>query len=617
MVLALRVALAKRMRIEGTSRTRSVKVMAGAPTTAGASGAATVVSASSVKSVPGPGSSGAVILAGEHEVSRGSVLALSVGPNTPEGFLGMVDGVTHKAGETVVETSPTTLEAAVPEGSFELANATRVVNAREASVRKSSSPGARAASDDDSGAFSEDLAKAITCEGGAQFSATGTVGLSATPKLSISWSLFHGVSASFIETVTANASLSGEVSAAGDCTFSKTGLLAHPADLGTFVGDVFGIPVVVSLQGQIYLDGKAEAQGSVSAGISGQVSASGGIAYSHGKISLISPTTSLHYGPTGPTVQASASIGAHVTPELQVLLYGVGGPVFDATTGLDFNANVQNSPWWTLTAPLDVTASLQAPILNLSTPELTLYSHTFTIAQASGPFGPLTPPTPTPIPPVETPVTTTPASGPTLIYERQTALPPEEESFEFIGDLSFNEWAEATGQPAEVDETLPASITPYKCVMLLANQSLEATQEAELAAYLHQGGTILAVGEHGGGAYETANETLSRFASSLGVGLNIRDGDDDYGPNVTYDIYPTPLTENVFSLGDNWVSVVEVSGSAEPLAGTADGEGILIGAQTVGSGTFIMSGDSNLFTDQNYGAYQEDDNGQLVRNICP
>jgi hypothetical protein len=153
--------------------------------------------------------------------------------------------------------------------------------------------------------------------------------------------------------------------------------------------------------------------------------------------------------------------------------------------------------------------------------------------------------------------------------------------------------------------------------VLLTNESLDAAQEAELTGYLHQGGTILALGEHEGGGYNIANETLSRFAQSLGVGLALVDGSHDYGPNTTYDIDPSPLTENVFSLGDNWVSTVEVSGAAEAVAGTADGEGTLIGAQPVDGGQFVMTGDSNLFTDENQGFYDEDDNGQFVRNLCP
>jgi len=252
------------------------------------------------------------------------------------------------------------------------------------------------------------------------------------------------------------------------------------------------------------------------------------------------------------------------------------------------------------------------------------HEYTFTIGDAK--FGsvqlyhgctstsPTPPPPPPPAPP---PPTTVPAAGPTLVYDGRTALPPEYESVEFAGDRTFSGWAAATGQPAEVAEALPPAILSNRCVVLLTNQSLDAVEEAELTAYLHAGGTILAVGEHDGGGYNAANETLNRFAGSLGVSLAIVDGNHDYGPNVTTAIDPTPLTENVFSLADNWTSTLEVSGAAQPLAGTADGEGTLIGAQQVGSGLFVMAADSNLFTDEKQSGYEDDGNGQLARNLCP
>jgi hypothetical protein len=256
--------------------------------------------------------------------------------------------------------------------------------------------------------------------------------------------------------------------------------------------------------------------------------------------------------------------------------------------------------------------------------------YTFTIGSAK--FGNVqlyhscTSPTPTPPPtPVSTPAPpptpqppTIPASGPTLVYDGQTAIPPEE-SFEFAGDRSFNDWAQATGQPAEVQETLPSSLSGYRCVALLDNLSLAESETNALAAYIREGGTIVAIGEHAGPPYAEGDETLNHFAETLGVGLTLNADSYDEGNNVTTNIYPSPLTEDVTAIGDNWVSSINVStsGSAQPLVGTAEGDATLVGEQPVGSGTFIMAGDSNIFTDDNEGFYEYDDNGQLVRNLCP
>jgi hypothetical protein len=609
--LDVRAVAARDKRVIASSSVSSVSVRTGAPTTAAPGSAATVIAPRVVRSVPAPGSSGPVMLAGAQQVAPGSVLAVSVGPNTPEGFLGKVASVAHTSSGTIVQTVPATLEEAVPEGSFELDQATRVESAEaatSATVAKPATATAHDAAKGTHGAFNQDLSKSISCAGGATFAAQGTVGLDATPSLSISWSLLHGISARFTETVSASASLSGSVSASASCTFARTGLLREPAHLGTFVGDVLGIPVVVTFEGQVYLDGKAEVQGAASVGVAGQASASGGIAYSHGKASVIAPTTSLHFGAQGPSVTAGATLGAHVTPELQALLYGVGGPVFDAETGLDFSANTAKNPWWTLTAPLIVTASLQAPVVHLSTPKLTLYSHQFAIAQAPGGLAPPPPPPPTP---------TVPAVGPTVIDDEATAIPMEGASNYQEGDLSFESWSAATGQPAEVRAGLPGQLTSYRCVALIDNEALSQADVARLTDYLKAGGTVVAIGEHEGGPFEIGDETLNQLADSLGAGLSLNDDAVDFGPNETSGIIPSTLTEDVFTLGLNWASTVDVFGSAQPLVEAAEGGAYVVGEQHVGAGTFVMSGDSNMFTDDSFEAFDFYDNGQFVRDLCP
>ncbi len=245
---------------------------------------------------------------------------------------------------------------------------------------------------------------------------------------------------------------------------------------------------------------------------------------------------------------------------------------------------------------------------------VTFWRHQF--SKACTPL-PTPPPPPPPPPPPALPTTETPSSGATYVFDGDAALPPEEESLSFFGDRTFSSWSAATGEPAEVGETMPANINPYRCVVLLTPRSLQPAQESQLASYARQGGTIVALGEHEGGGYALANETLNAFAASLGVGLSLIDGYHDYGPSTTFDINPSPLTEGVFKLGDNWASTLEVGGSAMPLAGTADGEGTLIAAQGVGSGQLVLAGDSNLFTDEDPHGYSEAENGQLVRNICP
>ncbi len=185
------------------------------------------------------------------------------------------------------------------------------------------------------------------------------------------------------------------------------------------------------------------------------------------------------------------------------------------------------------------------------------------------------------------------------------------------GDLSFYNWEEASEENTSVSDTLPSSLASYRCVVLLVNESLEAQQENLLAGYLLSGGTIIAIGEHEGHGFDEADATLNSFASALGIGLALEDDELDYGEQETTNIDSSPLTAGVYVLGDNWVSSVAVSGPAQPLVDSSEDSGTIVGAQAVGRGTFVMAGDSNMFSDNAYGAYYFSDNGWFVHNLCP
>jgi hypothetical protein len=60
----------------------------------------------------------------------------------------------------------------------------------------------------------------------------------------------------------------------------------------------------------------------------------------------------------------------------------VAGPSLNLTAGLTFDADSTRSPWWTLTAPVKLTGSLDVPDLKLHSGEIKIYDHEFQIAQA-------------------------------------------------------------------------------------------------------------------------------------------------------------------------------------------------------------------------------------------
>jgi hypothetical protein len=336
-----------------------------------------------VSSVPTAGQAGSLVVQGHENVTPGQAVALGYSPSTPDGFLGRVVAVTYANGQTVMQTVPTTLEQAGAVGTLDLSTFHQVLP--NGAVDRA--PLGRTAHIAEGDVLNHDITKDVSCSGSATASVSGSVNFSISPSLDVHFSLFHGLtSASFTVTGSAAASLKARVSASGNCSLESTPILADPIHIATFVGFVGIIPVVIVIQGQIYVDAGLEGSAAVCTAVSASASVTGGVGYDDGSFHPIlnGPNTSFNFTP--PTISASASAHADVEPAIQALLYGVGGPQLGLKAGLAFNADITKSPWWTLTAPVSLNASLTAPALDLNSGELTLFSHEFPITAADGAF---------------------------------------------------------------------------------------------------------------------------------------------------------------------------------------------------------------------------------------
>jgi len=246
------------------------------------------------------------------------------------------------------------------------------------------------------------------------------------------------------------------------------------------------------------------------------------------------------------------------------------------------------------------------------------------------------PQTPAPPPVVTTPAPapqpTVPASGPTVVYAGSTAGNPE--------DLAFEEFGAATGEGVSLTGTWPGELYPYRCVVLDLNMYFGPEETSGIESYLAAGGTVLALGEHEGERFSDADEAINALAHSVGATAETLD-DDEYnqGPSIATLIEANPLTSGVFDLGENWVTSLTVEPPAEVLVEfeedlspegeeeveeelepESEGPALtlpLVAVEHVGPGAFVMSGDSNMFSDDNNGAYYEDSNGTFARDICP
>jgi hypothetical protein len=394
-VMTMRVAAVRGAKTLTTSKPRRLLIKA--PVKA--------VDPTRAASVPEPGSAGEVRFHGAVALPAHSIVAMGTGPTTPYGFLGEVVASRREGADTVVSTVPTSLLAAAPEGNIDVTSADAGPTGKRAVRAAAAQP------------LQQQIAKNFSCEAGGEMSLSGSVSVRSSVAFSAHWSLLHGVDkASFKGTATASASLSASADGSASCTLKKTPLLAHPWTLDPIDIQVGPVPVVIVPEVQVYVSGDGKVTAKVSTGIDASVSASAGLSYDHGHVGPISSfDQSFNYTP--PTASRSAHVGGQITPTLDLLFYGVGGPEVTFTAGLDFDADPSANPWWSLTAPVDLGAKLSVPILGISTGTFHVYHHVFDIAHATdaGPGGSSTGTGPTGPGPVTGPDPGAPAQGPLTV----------------------------------------------------------------------------------------------------------------------------------------------------------------------------------------------------------
>ena len=368
-VVSVRAVGYRGSKLVGTSRVRRVDVFRHAGGAVTVSPRTQVLAASTVVSASPDGKPAELVVAGGNEVSVGQIIAIGAGLATPDGFLGQVTAVSVSGGETTVQTKPATLMQAVPVGSFD-------VSMSQAPQGNSVRHGVRRAHDSHA-----------DCNGSvaASVDADASVGLTIRAKGDWSW-LRGGVqSASLSAGASASASVTATVEGAGSCKLDPVQILKLKGPGDTFF--VGPVPVVVTSQVLVDLDASASVGAKVTTGISGGYSATAGIGWT--KSGGFYPIDS--FGPTfkytAPTLSANADVEASLDPTIQVSIDGGGHADLNLSAGLDLTADTTANPWWALTAPVSVTGDLDISKLDLKSPTLTLYKHSFTLVQASGPFG--------------------------------------------------------------------------------------------------------------------------------------------------------------------------------------------------------------------------------------
>lgn len=330
---------------------------------------------------------GTMVVDGATSLRPGDDVAVGIGPNTPYGALRKVTSSAMAGGDTVLQTTETTLQDATPGGTIDQhITAAEMVPPHLTSSRSLRSDGIsfsrRGKRIHAKFAVKGSRLRDLEC------STSGRIGiygdLSFTPGIDVdaSWSLFGGFSAHFIAFADAHAEVGLTAEAGAECTFEQTLWEHHLTPIEFFIGP---IPIVILPELELSVGAEGSVTGSLTTGIHADAHAQAGIEYSHGGFHNVSSFTK-SYGFDPPSLELEADVGGEVAVALRGLLYGIGGPEVALHAGVNAHITPLHTPFYKITMPISLTAGLTIPVLDIATPEWEVWGHSFLLARGGNPI---------------------------------------------------------------------------------------------------------------------------------------------------------------------------------------------------------------------------------------
>ncbi|KAB7741879.1 hypothetical protein GA707_16835 [Nostocoides sp. F2B08] len=190
-------------------------------------------------------------------------------------------------------------------------------------------------------------------------------------------------------------------------------------------------------------------------------------------------------------------------------------------------------------------------------------------------------------------------------------------------DDGYTRFGQAVGLPVETNSTLPQDLSGYACIVLPLNRAPFSPEITDaFVAFVNEGGNLLAQGDSPPG-FDAANTNMNQIAQAAGASMSLTNQRLDLPPQFTTLIDPSPLTDGVSSVGYATTTAVSltVDGAAQSLVRMREGGDApgttFIAAETVGSGTLVLLGDSNVLSDTlAWIFYADHDNDVLAKNLC-
>jgi uncharacterized protein (TIGR03437 family) len=304
-------------------------------------------------------------------LAPGDVLAAAPTPAAPHGLLRKVVSVSQAAGQVTATTTPAALTDAIQQADVQfnanlvpqnIKSATALrpgvevhVGRRSARTRTSSDGALSAVSPMDAGDICAngqivltemqdvEITPGLTVSGDIELCGNFTI------QTSLNW---LGVQLNSL-TATATIGEHTELSIAGQAAvgFSASQPIAT-IEFGDIVVPVGPIPVDLVPQITILIGASGTVGAGLSVGVSQDASVTGGFSYANGQVSPVLQSTPLAFQLEPLTVTEGITATAFVEADIDLLLYDVAGPYFDPQAYLEFDANVLQNPWWTLSGGL-------------------------------------------------------------------------------------------------------------------------------------------------------------------------------------------------------------------------------------------------------------------------
>lgn len=321
------------------------------------------------------------------KLHTGMIIAGGISNITPYGFLKKVTGVNINGSNAIFTTENATFEDAFVNASVNFSKQLSVNDISESnnylngiSVKSSNGEGFFIKADDVV-LWDGDGNPSTT---GDQIKADGSIFID--PTMNFSFDIHNGKLGKFYFSVknVQSSKLTifvGSEVFSRECDYSLVRITMNPIYIQAGLVPIVAVPVL-----EINLGAKVEVNLRVEAEVTQSAELEYGVQYVNGLWEPISHSElSLTYEP--PQLSASVEVKGYFGPQLNLLLYGIAGPYTNANIFLKLDADILDTPWWTLYGGGEIGVGVQVDFLGNTLADIYLpnvLNYQQIIAQANG-----------------------------------------------------------------------------------------------------------------------------------------------------------------------------------------------------------------------------------------